>query len=170
MTPIVEVNGLVKKYGDTTAVDGISFTIKEGEIFSLLGPNGAGKTTTISMLASLLEPTAGDAAVGGFSVTSQPLQVKKVIGVVPQEIALYEDLSALENMMFWGRMYGMGGGALKQRAAEVLEQVGLADRARERVKTYSGGMRRYRMSTRMTSPRTRCSAAMSSSPVQAVRM
>ena len=142
MTPIVEVNGLVKKYGDTTAVDGISFTIKEGEIFSLLGPNGAGKTTTISMLASLLEPTAGDAAVGGFSVTSQPLQVKNVIGVVPQEIALYEDLSALENMMFWGRMYGMGGGALKQRAAEVLEQVGLADRARERVKTYSGGMKR----------------------------
>ncbi len=104
MTPIVEVNGLVKKYGDTTAVDGISFNIKEGEIFSLLGPNGAGKTTTISMLASLLEPTAGDAAVGGFSVTSQPLQVKNVIGVVPQEIALYEDLSALENMMFWGRM------------------------------------------------------------------
>ena len=142
MATLVAVNDLVKKYGDHTAVDGVSFTIEEGEVFSLLGPNGAGKTTTISMLSSLLTPTAGDATIGGFSVTSQPLQVKSVIGVVPQEIALYDDLTALENLMFWGRMYGMGGAALKQRVAEVLEQVGLADRAKERVATYSGGMKR----------------------------
>ncbi|MCB9143663.1 MAG: ATP-binding cassette domain-containing protein [Anaerolineales bacterium] len=139
---MVEVKNLVRKFGDNTAVADISFTIEEGEVFSLLGPNGAGKTTTISMLSCLLEPTAGDASVGGFSVTSQPLQVKNVIGVVPQEIALYDDLTALENLMFWGRMYGMGGAALKQRVSEVLEQVGLADRAKERVKTYSGGMKR----------------------------
>lgn len=142
MASLVEVNNLIRKFGDNTAVADISFTIEEGEVFSLLGPNGAGKTTTISMLSCLLAPTAGDATVGGYSVTSQPLQVKNVIGVVPQEIALYDDLTALENLMFWGRMYGMGGAALKQRVAEVLEQVGLADRARERVKTYSGGMKR----------------------------
>ena len=142
MATLVAVNDLVKKYGDHTAVDGVSFTIEEGEVFSLLGPNGAGKTTTISMLSSLLTPTAGDATIGGFSVTRQPLQVKQIIGVVPQEIALYDDLTALENLMFWGRMYGMGGAALKQRVAEVLEQVGLADRAKERVATYSGGMKR----------------------------
>ncbi|MCO5246930.1 MAG: ATP-binding cassette domain-containing protein [Anaerolineae bacterium] len=142
MASLVEVKNLVRKFGDNTAVADISFTIEEGEVFSLLGPNGAGKTTTISMLSCLLEPTAGDASVGGFSVTSQPLQVKNVIGVVPQEIALYDDLTALENLMFWGRMYGMGGAALKQRVSEVLEQVGLADRAKERVKTYSGGMKR----------------------------
>lgn len=142
MASLVEVKNLVRKFGDNTAVADISFTIEEGEVFSLLGPNGAGKTTTISMLSCLLEPTAGDATIGGYSVTGQPLQVKNVIGVVPQEIALYDDLTALENLMFWGRMYGMGGAALKQRVAEVLEQVGLADRARERVKTYSGGMKR----------------------------
>ena len=142
MASLVEVKNLVRKFGDNTAVADISFTIEEGEVFSLLGPNGAGKTTTISMLSCLLEPTAGDASVGGFSVTSQPLQVKNVIGVVPQEIALYDDLTALENLMFWGRMYGMGGATLKQRVTEVLEQVGLADRAKERVKTYSGGMKR----------------------------
>ena len=142
MASLVEVKNLVRKFGDNTAVADISFTIEEGEVFSLLGPNGAGKTTTISMLSCLLAPTAGDATVGGYSVTSQPLQVKNVIGVVPQEIALYDDLTALENLMFWGRMYGMGGATLKQRVTEVLEQVGLADRAKERVKTYSGGMKR----------------------------
>ena len=142
MTSLVEVNDLVKTFGDIRAVDGVSFTIEEGEVFSLLGPNGAGKTTTISMLSCLLAPTAGDASVGGHSVTSDPLAVKGLIGVVPQEIALYEDLSAQENLMFWGRMYGMKGAALKQRVAEVLEQVELTDRAKERVKTYSGGMKR----------------------------
>lgn len=142
MPPILEAQHLVKKFNDFTAVDDVSFAIEEGEVFSLLGPNGAGKTTTISMLSCLLAPTQGDAVIGGHSVDKEPMAVKKVIGVVPQDIALYEDLSALENLMFWGRMYGMGGAALKQRVAEVLEEVGLADKAKQRVKTYSGGMKR----------------------------
>lgn len=142
MPPILEAHNLVKKFNDFTAVDGVSFAIQEGEMFSLLGPNGAGKTTTIAMLSCLLAPTAGEAIIGGHSVSQDPMAVKKIIGVVPQDIALYEELSALENLQFWGRMYGMGGAALKQRVAEVLEQVGLADKAKQRVKTYSGGMKR----------------------------
>jgi len=142
MSLILEVQNLVKKFGDITAVDGVSFNIQEGEVFSLLGPNGAGKTTTISMLSCLLEPTSGDAIIDGHSVTRDALQVKGVIGVVPQEIALYEELSARENLTFWGQMYGLGGSALKTRVNEVLEQIGLADRAKDKIKTYSGGMKR----------------------------
>jgi ABC-2 type transport system ATP-binding protein len=142
MPSILEVQNLVKKFGDITAVDGVSFDIQEGEVFSLLGPNGAGKTTTISMLSCLLEPTSGDAMVGGYSVTQNALDVKNIIGVVPQEIALYEELSARENLTFWGQMYGLGGSALKTRVTEVLEQIGLADRAKDKIKTYSGGMKR----------------------------
>ena len=142
MPPILEVQNLVKKFGDITAVDGVSFDIQEGEVFSLLGPNGAGKTTTISMLSCLLEPTSGDAIVGGHSIAQEALEVKNIIGVVPQEIALYEELSARENLTFWGQMYGLGGGALKTRVTEVLEQIGLADRAKDKIKTYSGGMKR----------------------------
>src|SRR4030065_700711 len=100
MTPsILEVQNLVKQYGDFTAVKGISFEIKEGEIFSLLGPNGAGKTTTISMLSTLYTPTSGDATIGGHSVTKDPMAVKQMIGVVPQDIALYEDLTTRENVI-----------------------------------------------------------------------
>ena len=142
MSAILEVNNLVKKYGDFTAVKGISFDIKEGEIFSLLGPNGAGKTTTISMLSTLYTPTSGDATVGGHSITKDPMAVKHLIGVVPQEIALYEDLTAYENLVFWGQMYGLSGKPLTSRVDEVLEQIGLTDRARNKVKTYSGGMKR----------------------------
>jgi ABC-2 type transport system ATP-binding protein len=115
MTSILEVNNLVKKYGDFTAVKGISFDIKEGEIFSLLGPNGAGKTTTISMLSTLYTPTSGDATIDGHSITKNPMGVKRVIGVVPQELALYEDLSARENLVFWGQMYGLSGKPLTSR-------------------------------------------------------
>ena len=142
MTPILEVQNLVKRFGDFTAVDGVSFDIQEGEVFSLLGPNGAGKTTTISMLSCLLTPTMGDAIIGGHSITKEPMAVKQIIGIVPQDIALYEDLNARENLEFWGRMYGMRGTALKRRVAEVLEQIGLADKAKQRIKTYSGGMKR----------------------------
>ena len=131
MKAILDVKNLVKKYGDLTAVKGISFDIKEGEIFSLLGPNGAGKTTTISMLSCLLKPTSGDAIIGGHSITREALEVKRIIGVVPQEIALYEELSARENLTFWGQMYGLGGNALKSRVSDVLEQIGLADRAKD---------------------------------------
>lgn len=142
MAPIVAVNQLVKKYGDLTAVNGISFTVAEGEIFSLLGPNGAGKTTTISILSTLLSPTAGEVKVCGHSVVKNPMAVKKEIGVVPQEIALYEDLTALENLNFWGQMYGLSGRELSMRVDEVLAQIGLKARAKQRIKTYSGGMKR----------------------------
>ncbi len=142
MPPILEVRNLVKKFGDFTAVNGISFDIQEGEIFSLLGPNGAGKTTTISMLSTLFIPTGGDALICGHSITHEPMQVKRAIGVVPQEIALYEDLSALENLRFWGQMYGLSGKSLNVRIDEVLEQIGLKDKAKQRIKTYSGGMKR----------------------------
>ena len=102
MTSILEVQSLAKNYGSFNAVKGISFNINEGEIFSLLGPNGAGKTTTISMLSTLFTPTGGDAFICGHSVTKDPMAVKKCIGVVPQDLALYEDLSARENLNFWG--------------------------------------------------------------------
>ena len=133
MPNILEVKNLVKKYGDFTAVKGISFDIKEGEIFSLLGPNGAGKTTTISVLSTLFSPTSGDAFIDGHSVSKDPMAVRKLIGVVPQELALYEDLTARENLSFWGQMYGLSGKALNLRIGEVLEQIGLADKANQRV-------------------------------------
>jgi len=142
MSNILEVQNLVKKYGDFTAVKGISFDIKEGEIFSLLGPNGAGKTTTISMLSTLYAPTSGDAIIAGHSVTKSPMAVRNAIGVVPQDIALYEDLTAKENLIFWGQMYGLSGKSLTARVDEVLEQIDLVDKAKDRVKTYSGGMKR----------------------------
>lgn len=142
MTPILEVRDLVKKYGDFTAVNGISFNVDEGEIFSLLGPNGAGKTTTISIISTLFAPTSGDATVCGHSVLKDAMAVKSCIGVVPQDLALYEDLSALENLLFWGKMYGLTGKHLTDRVAEVLDQIGLNDKAKQRVKTYSGGMKR----------------------------
>jgi ABC-2 type transport system ATP-binding protein len=142
MPAILEVQNLSKKYGDFTAVKGISFDIQEGEIFSLLGPNGAGKTTTISMLSTLYDPTDGDAVIGGHSIKKEPMAVRQVIGVVPQDLALYEDLTARENLVFWGQMYNLGGKALNSRVDEVLEQIGLTDKAKNRVKTYSGGMKR----------------------------
>jgi len=144
MSALVQVDNLVKKYSDSEvlAVDHISFEIQEGEVLSLLGPNGAGKSTTISMLSCLIKATEGDAYVDGKSIVKDPMGVKNVIGVVPQEIALYETLSARDNLLFWGRMYGMGGQQLKERVEEVLEQVNLKDRAKEKIKTYSGGMKR----------------------------
>ena len=99
----IEISNLKKSFGDIKAVSGASFTVQEGEIFSLLGPNGAGKTTTISMLSTLLRPDEGDALILGHSIRKEPMKVKESLGVVPQEIALYEDLSAKENLMFWGK-------------------------------------------------------------------
>lgn len=142
MTPILEVHDLVKKYGDFPAVKGISFDIGEGEIFSLLGPNGAGKTTTISVLSTLFAPTSGDAVIGGYSVSREPMQVRQLIGVVPQDLAIYDELTARENLVFWGQMYNLGGKRLRSRIDEVLEQIGLSDKANARIKTYSGGMKR----------------------------
>jgi len=142
MTSILEVTHLVKRFGDFNAVDDISFSIQEGEIFSLLGPNGAGKTTTISMLSTLFEPTRGDAIIAGHSITRESMEVRRLIGIVPQDLALYEELNARENLNFWGQMYGLSGKALKKRVEEVLEQIGMTEKAGQRVKTCSGGMKR----------------------------
>ena len=142
MPAILEVHNLIKQYNDFTAVKGISFDIQEGEIFSLLGPNGAGKTTTISVLSTLYTATSGDALICGHSVTKEPMAVRRTIGVVPQDLAVYDELTARENLVFWGQMYNLSGKQLKVRVDEVLEQIGLTDRASHRVKTYSGGMKR----------------------------
>jgi ABC-2 type transport system ATP-binding protein len=138
----IDVQDLQKSFGENQAVQGVSFQVRQGEIFSLLGPNGAGKTTTISMLSCLLRPDHGDAKIMGHSVRENPMSVKAVLGVVPQELALYEDLTAYENLTFWGKMYDLRGSALKTRVDEVLDVIGLRDRAAERVGKYSGGMKR----------------------------
>jgi ABC-2 type transport system ATP-binding protein len=138
----IEVQDLRKAFGDIQAVNGVSFNVSQGEIFSLLGPNGAGKTTTISMLCCLLRPDAGDALVMGHSIRKNPNGIKALLGVVPQDIALYEDLTARENLTFWGKMYGLRGVALKARVNEVLEVIGLSERANDRVAKFSGGMKR----------------------------
>jgi len=150
MTLAMNVQNLRKTFrngSSVKAVDGVSFEVKTGEIFSLLGPNGAGKTTTISMLSGLLRPDNGgseksEILIMGQSLLSDPLAAKAMIGVVPQDIALYEDLTALENLTFWGKMYGLKGDQLKKRVGEVLDLIGLSDRAKDRVGKYSGGMKR----------------------------
>ncbi len=138
----IQVINLHRSFGELHAVQGVSFNVESGEIFGLLGPNGAGKTTTISMLCTLLRPDEGDALIMGHSIRSDPMGAKSVLGVVPQEIALYEDLSARENLTFWGKMYGLRGAALRKRVDEVLALIGLSDRAGGRVGTFSGGMKR----------------------------
>jgi len=138
----IEAIDLRKSFGDLKAVQGMSFAAATGEVLSLLGPNGAGKSTTISMLSGLLAPTSGDASIMGHSVRSEPQAAKASLGVVPQDIALYLDLSARENLEFWGKMYGLRGTALRQRVDEVLEIIGLTERQRDRVAKFSGGMKR----------------------------
>jgi ABC-2 type transport system ATP-binding protein len=133
---------LSKMFGEIQAVRSVSLQVNAGEIFSLLGPNGAGKTTTMRMLACLTQPNSGDAWVMGHSIRSDPMGVKRAIGVVPQDIALYSDLSAYENLSFWGKMYGLRGQMLHQRIKEVLEITGLADRQKGPVGKFSGGMKR----------------------------
>lgn len=142
MSKGIEVLNLQKTFDEIKAVQDVSFDVEEAEIFSLLGPNGAGKTTTISMLSCLLRPDDGDALVMGHSIRKDPVGVKSVLGVVPQEIALYEDLTARENLNFWGKMYGLRGKTLKSRVDEMLEIIGLSERAKDRVGKFSGGMKR----------------------------
>ncbi len=142
MAPILEVDNLVKKYGDFEAVKGLSFSVEEGEVFGLLGPNGAGKTQTISMLTGVIEPTAGTARIGGYDILSQREAVKKLNGLVPQDLALYPTLSARANLNFFGRIYGLRGKELKQRVDDVLRIVALTERADQAVEKYSGGMKR----------------------------
>jgi ABC-2 type transport system ATP-binding protein len=139
---LVKVENLTKIYGQVQAVAGVSFEIHEGEIFGLLGPNGAGKTTTLNVLCTYTEPTGGNVTVAGCSVTAEPETVKRAIGVVPQEIALYADLNAVENMRFFGRVYDVPEARLRRRIGELLQLVGLTEHAHKQVEHYSGGMKR----------------------------
>jgi ABC-2 type transport system ATP-binding protein len=139
---LIEVHDLVKKYGSKRAVDGLSFGVERGELFGLLGPNGAGKTTTISVLATLLPNNGGRASIGGHDVASDPAAVRRLIGVVPQEIALYTDLTARDNLNFWGQLHGLGGKALRTRVDELLEMADLVEQSSQKVEAYSGGMKR----------------------------
>lgn len=139
---ILTVDKLTKSFGENHAVQGLSFSIPQGEIFGLLGPNGAGKSTTISMLSGLLAPTGGHICIKGMDISRSLSTAKAHIGLVPQDIALYPTLSAWDNLLFWGQIYGLRGKKLKQRANEVLDIVQLSDRAHEPVSIYSGGMKR----------------------------
>jgi ABC-2 type transport system ATP-binding protein len=138
----VDVQKLHKQFGKHEAVKNVSFTIGKGEIFGLLGPNGAGKSTTINMMCGYLAPTSGDTLIQSISVSKAPRKVKRIIGVVPQEIALYKDLTAQENITFFGEIYGLSHKERKQRSADVLHFVGLYDRRNDAIKTFSGGMQR----------------------------
>ena len=139
---ILEATGLVKKFGDFVAVNDVSFSMQEGEIFGLLGPNGAGKSTTISMLTCLYTPNEGKMRIFEHDVVKEATEVKKLIGVVPQDIALYPTLSARDNLVFFGEMYGLKGRDLKERVETVISYVVMAERAKDAIKTYSGGMKR----------------------------
>src|SRR6516225_7307457 len=131
-----------RRFGDLVAVDGVGFQIAAGETYGLLGPNGAGKTTTISMIAGLLERDAGEVTVAGRPMTTKTVRAKSALGYVPQDLAIYPDLSGRENLMFFARLYGMPTAEARRRSEEVLALTGLTDRAGDQTKQYSGGMKR----------------------------
>ena len=139
---MITVEDLSRSFGDLIAVDNVSFEARQGAIFGLLGPNGAGKSTTINCISGLLNPTSGHIAVAGHDVRRQASAAKQALGIVPQELAIYEDLPAIDNLRFWGRAYGLGGKQLESRVDEVLSTIGLGDRAKELPKKFSGGMKR----------------------------
>jgi ABC-2 type transport system ATP-binding protein len=139
---VLEVTGLVKRYGERTAVSSVDLTVRRGEIFGLLGPNGAGKTTTISIACGVVPATSGTVKVAGHDIARDPAHAKRAIGLVPQDLALYEDLSARQNLQFFGALYGLAGRELDQRIAQALEISQLTDRADEQAKQFSGGMKR----------------------------
>jgi ABC-2 type transport system ATP-binding protein len=139
---VLTCEGLRKTFGERVAVDGVGFTIAPGETYGLLGPNGAGKTTTISMVCGLLRRDAGEVSVAGRPLDTRTVDVKALVGFVPQEIAIYPDLTARENLGFFGKLYGLHGHDLAARIDELLETVGLADRAGEKTAGFSGGMKR----------------------------
>jgi len=141
-TSVLEAADLRKSFGDVKAVDGVSLALEPGRILGLLGPNGAGKTTTVSMIAGLLKPDAGVVRLDGRPLKGDADPGKRLIGLVPQDIALYEELSARDNLLLFGALYGLDGKALEEAMASRLAFVGLADRAKDKVKTYSGGMKR----------------------------
>lgn len=139
---MLELTDLTKKYGDFTAVNHISLRVEKGEIFGLLGPNGAGKSTTVSMISTVLSPTDGTICINGMSLQKQPAAIKKVMGIVPQEIALYQALSAKDNLAFFGSLYGLSGKELDKRIDEVLDIIELKEQRNQRVSEFSGGMKR----------------------------
>jgi len=139
---MIQVKNLSKTFGEVKALRDVSFSIDEGEIFGLLGPNGAGKSTTINILNTLLEADSGEVLIDGMDTRRYKDACKRIIGVVPQEIALYQQLSAYDNLLFWGGLYGLDHVVLKAKADEILDLVGLSERKHDAVKTYSGGMKR----------------------------
>lgn len=139
---MISVSNLRKKYDTVEALKGISFSIGQGEFYGLLGPNGAGKTTTISIMSTIVEPSEGEVSIAGYDLKKNPTECKKNIGVVPQEIALYNEMTAYDNLIFWGSLYNVPQQELKTRIDETLHLFGLADRKNDKVKTYSGGMKR----------------------------
>src|SRR5512145_769984 len=139
---MIKVSNLKKTFDAVDALNGISFHIPQGECYGLLGPNGAGKTTTISIMSTIIEPDDGEVTIAGYDLKKNPLDCKKNIGVVTQEIALYNEFSAYDNLLFWGGMYKIPGKVLKKRIDETLDLLGLKDRKDDKVKTYSGGMKR----------------------------
>jgi len=140
--PVLEARQLRKVFGDRAAVDGVSLAVAAGETYGLLGPNGAGKTTTISIIAGLLRGDSGEVTVAGAPLDTKSVAAKAAIGLVPQDLALYPDLTARENLRFFGRLYGLAGEKLAARIQEVLEIIELPERADDRTSTYSGGMKR----------------------------
>jgi ABC-2 type transport system ATP-binding protein len=139
---MIQVEHLQKSFGSLTAVSDLSFEVRDGEIFGLLGPNGAGKTTTINMICGVLQPDGGRVLVDGKDIWIQPKAAKRSLGVVPQDIAVYEDLTARDNLNFWGSLYGLKGSDLRDRIDATLSRVGLAERSADRVREFSGGMKR----------------------------
>jgi ABC-2 type transport system ATP-binding protein len=139
---MIKISHLRKVYDSVVAVEDISFEIPVGEIYGLLGPNGAGKTTTINIVSGLMSPTSGSVHIAGYDLSREPKRAKAAMGVVPQELALYPELSARENLKFWGGFYGLSASELARRVDEMLEAVGLSARAKEPVKKFSGGMKR----------------------------
>jgi ABC-2 type transport system ATP-binding protein len=140
--PLLETKNLSKRFGEIQAVDDVSFEVQPGEIYGLLGPNGAGKTTTISLACGLLKPDSGDIRIDNKSFWNNPLSARKIMGVVPQDLALYDVLNGRENLEFWGRVAGLSKNDSKARATELLEALTLSDRANDPIKKYSGGMKR----------------------------
>lgn len=139
---IIEISNITKRYDDKLAVDNVSFNIEKGEVFGLLGPNGAGKSTLISIMCGLIKADKGEVSISGHLIEKETVKAKSYIGLVPQEIALYENLSAIDNLKFWGSMYGLKGQTLKERIQEAIDVTGLKEKAKENVSKYSGGMKR----------------------------
>lgn len=138
----INVKNVTKRFDDKLVLDNISFEIKEGDVFGLIGPNGAGKSTLINIMTDIIKPNSGEVEMGGYSISKEPLKAKALLGLVPQELAIIETLSAYDNLEYFGAFYGLGGKLLKERINEALEITGLGDRKKERVKKFSGGMKR----------------------------